>query len=59
MQGLAINHIVWPDGDRRHDLVLQALKGLAAMSIRAIEPASRTIPSPPPNPEPAKEAGSG
>ena len=60
MQGLAINHIVWPDGDRRHDLVLMALKGLAAMTIRALEPSSaRTIPSPPPVPEPAKEVGSG
>jgi len=59
MQGLAINHIVWPDGDRRHGLVLMALKGLAAMTIRAVEPGSRTIPSPPPVPEPAKEVGSG
>ena len=59
MQGLAINHIVWPDGDRRHELVLQALKGLAAMTIRALEPSSRTVPSPPPIPEPPKEVGSG
>jgi len=59
MQGLAINNIVWPDGDRRHGLVLMALKGLAAMSIRAVESAPRTIPSPPPVPEPAKEVGSG
>jgi hypothetical protein len=59
MQGLAVNHIVWPDGDRRHDLVLMALKGLAAMSIRALDPGARTIPSPPPVPEPAKEVGSG
>ena len=59
MQGLAINHIVWPDGDRRHELVLQALKGLAAMTIRALEPSSRTVPSPPPIPEPTKAVGSG
>jgi AcrR family transcriptional regulator len=39
MQGLALDHIVWPPGDRRLDLVLQALKGLAAMSIRALGPA--------------------
>jgi AcrR family transcriptional regulator len=38
MQGLALDHIVWPPGDRRLDLVLQALKGLAAMSIRALGP---------------------
>jgi AcrR family transcriptional regulator len=37
MQGLALDNIVWPPGDRRLDLVLQALKGLAAMSIRALE----------------------
>ena len=46
MQGLALDHIVWPDGDRRHELVLQALRGLAAMSIRALEP-PRTVPPPP------------
>lgn len=38
MQGLALDHIVWPAGDRRLELVLQALKGLAAMSIRALGP---------------------
>ncbi|MGH7298350.1 MAG: TetR/AcrR family transcriptional regulator, partial [Polyangiaceae bacterium] len=38
MQGLALDHIVWPEGDRRLELVLQALRGLAAMSIRALEP---------------------
>ena len=53
MQGLALDHIVWPDGDRRHDLVLQALKGLAAMSIRALAP--RSVPPPPPPPPPAPE----
>jgi len=36
MQGLALDHIVWPEGDRRHELVLQALKALAQMSIRAL-----------------------
>jgi hypothetical protein len=36
-----------------------ALKGLAAMTIRAVDAAPRTIPSPPPAPEPAKEVGSG
>jgi AcrR family transcriptional regulator len=36
MQGLALDHIVWPEGDRRHELVLQALKALASMSIRAL-----------------------
>jgi AcrR family transcriptional regulator len=40
MQGLALDHIVWPPGDRRLELVLQALKGLAAMSIRALNPSS-------------------
>jgi len=55
MQGLAINHIVWPDGDRRHELVLQALKGLAAMSIRALEPSQRSAPPPPPAPPPPAE----
>jgi len=38
MQGLALDHIVWPEGDRRHELVLQALKALAQMSIRAHNP---------------------
>jgi AcrR family transcriptional regulator len=38
MQGLALDHIVWPEGDRRHELVLQALKALAQMSIRALGP---------------------
>lgn len=45
MQGLALDHIVWPEGDRRLGLVLQALKGLAAMSIRALEP-PRSVPPP-------------
>ena len=45
MQGLALDHIVWPEGDRRHELVLQALRGLAAMTIRALEP-SRSVPPP-------------
>lgn len=36
MQGLALDNIVWPANDRRLELVLQALKGLAAMSIRAL-----------------------
>jgi AcrR family transcriptional regulator len=40
MQGLALDNIVWPPNDRRLDLVLQALKGLAAMSIRALNPSS-------------------
>jgi AcrR family transcriptional regulator len=40
MQGLALDNIVWPPNDRRLDLVLQALKGLAAMSIRALNPGS-------------------
>jgi AcrR family transcriptional regulator len=47
MQGLALDHIVWPEGDRRHELVMQALRGLAAMSIRALEP-PRSVPPPPP-----------
>jgi AcrR family transcriptional regulator len=38
MQGLALDHNVWPEGDRRHELVLQALKALAQMSIRALSP---------------------
>lgn len=45
MQGLALDYIVWPEGDRRLGLVLQALKGLAAMSIRALEP-PRSVPPP-------------
>lgn len=45
MQGLALDHIVWPEGDRRLGLVLQALKGLAAMSIRALEPPRSVPPS--------------
>jgi AcrR family transcriptional regulator len=40
MQGLALDNIVWPPNDRRLGLVLQALKGLAAMSIRALNPGS-------------------
>jgi AcrR family transcriptional regulator len=63
MQGLALDHIVWAQGDRRHELVLQALKGLAAMSIRALEP-SRSAPAPAPappvtpsTPEPNGDAG--
>jgi AcrR family transcriptional regulator len=68
MQGLALDHIVWPQGDRRHELVLQALKALATMSIRALEPA-RSVPAtapapaspppPPPTPEPNGDVGSG
>ncbi|HEY8088325.1 MAG TPA: TetR/AcrR family transcriptional regulator [Polyangiaceae bacterium] len=49
MQGLAVDHIVWPEGDRRHEMVLQALRGLAALSIRALEP-PRSVPPPAPNP---------
>ncbi|HEY8041696.1 MAG TPA: TetR/AcrR family transcriptional regulator [Polyangiaceae bacterium] len=60
MQGLALDHIVWPDGDRRHSMVLQALKALASMSIRALEsPRSSPPPAPPPNPEPTPNVGSG
>ena len=63
MQGLALDHIVWHQNDRRHELVLQALKGLAAMSIRALEPsrsAPPPAPAPPaPPPEPNSNLGSG
>jgi AcrR family transcriptional regulator len=41
MQGLAINHIVWPAGDRRLDMTLAVLKGLASMSLRALDPPKR------------------
>jgi AcrR family transcriptional regulator len=37
MQGLSLNHIVWPRDDRRLDVTLQVLKGLAAMSLRAVD----------------------
>jgi AcrR family transcriptional regulator len=63
MQGLALDHIVWQQGDRRLDLALQALKGLAAMTIRALEP-SRSQSAPPagpataPSPEPSSDVGS-
>jgi AcrR family transcriptional regulator len=60
MQGLALDRIVWPQGDRRHELVMQALKALAATSIRAVEP-TRSAPAPAtprPSPEPS-DLGSG
>jgi AcrR family transcriptional regulator len=41
MQGLAVNHIVWPQGDRRLDMTLVVLKGLASMSLRALDPPRR------------------
>ena len=55
LQGVAIDHIVWPEGDRRQELVLQALKGLAAMFVRAVAPTK----SNPPPAEPAPGVGSG
>ena len=39
LQGLSIDHIVWPVADKRQQLVLQAMKGLASMFIRAVGPA--------------------
>jgi hypothetical protein len=53
MQGLAINHIVWPAGDRRLDMTLVVLKGLASMSLRALDP-----PRPAPAAEPQNEDSS-
>ena len=55
LQGVAIDHIVWPEGDRRQELVLQALKGLAAMFVRSVAPTK----SNPPPAEPAPGVGSG
>ncbi len=45
MQGLAIDHIVWPEGDRRLTMVLMALKALASMSIRPNQPTRGAAPS--------------
>jgi len=68
MQGLSIDHIVWPEGDRRLPMVLQALKALASMSIRALSPprtnpppAAAGVPTPLPaaTPEPKITSGSG
>jgi AcrR family transcriptional regulator len=62
MQGLALDYIVWPEGDRRLGLALQALKALATMTIRALEPSrSQSVPAPAvaaPNPEPSSDVGS-
>jgi AcrR family transcriptional regulator len=62
LQGLAIDNIVWPEGDRRLDMTLQALKALTSMSIRAISPPRSgtppaATPATPTTPEPT--AGSG
>lgn len=52
MQGLAIDNIVWPEGDRRLPMVLMALKALASMSIRALNPPRTNPPPPATTPEP-------
>jgi AcrR family transcriptional regulator len=60
MQGLALDHIVWAEGDRRLDLALQALKALATMTIRALEPSRSQPPAAvaAANPEPSSDVGS-
>jgi AcrR family transcriptional regulator len=61
LQGLAVDHIVWPPNDRRLDVTLQALKGLASMFVRPHNP-PRSTPPPSPTPgtaEPTPTAGSG
>jgi AcrR family transcriptional regulator len=51
LQGLAIDNIVWADGDRRLTMALQALKALTSMSIRTLSPArGGAPPSAPPSP---------
>ena len=57
MQGLAIDHIVWPENDKRLPMVLMALKALASMNIRA-RATPRSAPPPPPQPELQKGPGS-
>lgn len=57
MQGLAIDHIVWAEGDRRHTMTLQALKALASMSVRALSPPRSNPPPPAAAPEPASPTG--
>lgn len=59
MQGLAIDHIVWPPEDRRLDVTLQALKALATMFVRPHD--QRSSPPPPATPaaEPPPNASSG
>ncbi len=52
MQGLAIDHIVWPPGDRRLDVTLQALKALATMFVRPHEQRSSPPPAPAAEPPP-------
>jgi len=59
MQGLAIDNIVWPEGDRRLPMVLMALKALASMSIRALNPPRTNPPPPTTTPEPNGTGGSG
>jgi AcrR family transcriptional regulator len=66
LQGLALDNIVWPPGDRRLGTALQALKALAAMTVRALEPprssAPPPLPPPPPSPAPdgqSREPGAG
>lgn len=50
LQGLAIDNIVWPEGDRRLPMALQALKALTSMSVRTLSPPrGGTPPSPPPS----------
>lgn len=51
LQGLALDRIHWGEDDRKVQLVLQALKALTSMTIRAIEP-SRAAPAIPPAPAP-------
>jgi AcrR family transcriptional regulator len=54
LQGLALDNIVWPQGDRRLGLTLQALKALASMTVRALEP-SRNNAAAAPTPKPADD----
>jgi AcrR family transcriptional regulator len=60
LQGLAVDHIVWPPEDRRLGVTLHALKALATMFVRPLE--QRSAPPPPPPPpaeEPTPKVGSG
>jgi AcrR family transcriptional regulator len=65
LQGLALDRIHWGEDDRKVGLVLQALKALTSMTIRAVDP-SRGAPAPAPaaatpaaDPEPTPTVGSG
>src|SRR6185437_14496249 len=55
MQGLALDRIVWPAADARLDRVLNALRALATMSLKAHDSPRSTAASP----EPTSNANGG